>query len=373
MEIPDGLKTAPFHAAYPSDLQTEWIEVMEHAIPLWVSDPEDEYAAFRTRVGLLEYSMLYRWDLRGPGAVDAADAIFSRSVSTMEPGTIAYGVVVDTNGLMVDDPTVAYYAPDHVLLVGGTPAVGEALREHLGAETVLEEVRERFCVLAVQGPRSRELVQRLTDTDMSNDAFPYYSFQTGVMVAGVPCQVNRIGFTAELGFEIVAPVDESMRIMHALLDSGQDLGATVCGAAALMMCRIESGMVMAGLEYDDTSSPFDCRLGWAVDFDKGPFRGRDALLDRKATAPDRVMTIRVEGDPGGLDGAVLVSDDEEIGHVTMAVPSPHLDGATIAMARMRRESATPGAQISVRGPDGPRDAVVLKTPVYDPERTRVRS
>ncbi len=373
MGIPDGLKTTPFHGAYPADLDVEWIEVMEHAVPLWVSDPEDEYAAFRTRVGLLEYSMLYRWEITGPGAAAAADAVFSRHVSTMRPGTIAYGVIVDESGHMVDDPTVAFYGPDHVLLVGGNPDVGEIIAAHLPATASLAERREELCVLSVQGPRSRELLQRVTDTDVSNAAFPYYTFKTGVTVAGITCQVNRIGFTAELGFEIVAPVAEAPRLIAALGEAGADLGATMCGAAALMMCRIESGMVMAGLEYDDTSSPFDCRLGWAVDFDKGPFRGREALVALKDTAPDRIVTLRIDGSPDALDGVAVHHDGQQVGAITMAVPSPQLNGATIAMARVRREVAQPDTVLVVAASDGPRSATVLKTPIYDPDRTRVRS
>ena len=373
MSIPDGLKTTPFHFAYPADLETEWIEVMEHGVPLWVTDPEGEYAAFRTRVGLLEYSMLYRWDLRGPGAVATADAVFSRSVAGMRPGTMAYGVVVDEDGRMVDDPTAARYDDEHVLLVGGNPAVGELLEAHRAEGTTIAQVRERFCVLSIQGPRSRELLQRLTATDLSNETFPYYTFKTGIDIAGITCQVNRIGFTAELGYEVVAPIERAEELLDAAQQAGADLGAQVCGAAALMMCRIESGMVMAGLEYDETSTPFECRLGWAVDLDKGSFLGREALLRSKESAPTRVVTLRVDGDPDGLDGQSIERDGAVIGVVTMAVPSPQLDGATLAMARLARSAAEVGTELSVAAADGLRAAHVVRTPVYDPERTRVRS
>lgn len=370
---PETLKATPFHFAYPPDLETEWIDVMDYGVPLWVSDPEDEYDAFRNRVGLLEYSMLYRWDIQGQGAVATVDAVFSRNVAKLAPGTMAYGVIVDADGNMVDDPTVTVYGPEHVLLVGGNPDVGQILNEHLVDNARVHERRSECCVLSVQGPQSRALLSRLVDTDMSNDAFPYYTFRTGVTLAGVVCQINRIGFTAELGFEVVAPIDAAPHLLAAVQEAGADLGATLCGAAALMMCRIESGMVMAGLEYDETSSPFDCRLGWAVDFDKGSFVGRDALLSLRDTAPDRVITLEVDGDADGLDGVPLLHDSNTVGAITMAVPSPALGGSTIAMARIQRALAEPGTKLEVAAPDGHRRATVLRTPVYDPDRTRVRS
>ena len=370
---PETLKATPFHFAYPVDLETEWIDVMEYGVPLWISDPENEYSAFRTRVGLLEYSMLYRWDLTGAGSVATANAVFSRNVSEMSPGSMAYGVIVDERGQMIDDPTVAVFDPSHVLIVGGNPEVGRVLQEHRAPDTTLQERRAEFCVMSVQGPASRTLLSRVVDIDMANEAFPYYTFRTGVDLAGVTCQINRIGFTAELGYEVVAPVDAAPKILEALQTAGADLGATICGAAALMMCRIESGMVMAGLEYDASSTPFDCRLGWAVDFDKGPFLGRDALLAARDNHAQRVVTLEVEGDAEALDGATLIHGAEEVGVLTMAVPSPALEGKTIAMARLRRDLTEAGTALHVRTTDTSRQATVLRTPVYDPDRTRVRS
>ena len=374
MPMPEGLMTTPFHAMYPADLATEWIDVYGYAVPLWVGDPEDEYNAFRERVGILEYSMLYKWDLQGSGAVAAANAVFSRNVAALAPGRIAYGVITDADGLMLDDCTATVFSPDHVLLCGGNPGVGELIRNHLPEGTTLTERRREMAVASVQGPRSRELLQRLTTADLSNEAFPYYTVLTDVQVAGIPATINRLGFTAELGYEVVVPVERAADLWNALFEAGADLGVTACAAAALMMARIEAGMVMGEIEYDHTVTPFECRMGWAVDFEKGDFLGRDALLAKKDTAEGRVVTIRIDGDADGLDGAILANDGREVGFVTMAVPSPALGGATLAMARLHRDAARVGTSLTATPQAGePRNAEVLKTPVYDPERLRVRS
>lgn len=374
MTIPESLRPTPFSHMYPSDLETEWIDVYGYAVPLWIGDPSDEYAAFRERVGILEYSMLYKWDLRGPGAVETANSVFSRDLSNLAPGRIAYGVVTDADGLMVDDCTATMFAPDHVLLCGGNPVLGDLLRERLSEDSTMSELREGVAVASVQGPRSRELLQRLTEADLSNDAFPYYSVLTDVYLAGIPATISRLGFTAELGYEVMVPIDRAADLWDALFDSGEDLGVTACAAAALMMARIEAGMVMGEVEYDHTVTPFECRMGWAVDFNKGEFLGRDSLLAKKETAVSRVVTVRIEGNAEGLDGAPLTSGGAPVGFVTMAVPSPALGGATLGMARVHRNAAGVGTTLTVIPELGPpRMAEVVSTPVYDPERLRVRA
>jgi aminomethyltransferase len=140
-----------------------------------------------------------------------------------------------------------------------------------------------------------------------------------------------------------------------------------------MMCRIESGMVMGEVEYDHSLTPFECRLGWAVDFSKPDFIGREALLAAKESAEGRVMSIRIDGDAEGLDGASIESEGRTVGAVTMAVPSPALDGATLAMARLHKDVAVVGQSLTISTEGGARDAEVLRTPVYDPERIRVKA
>ena len=374
MTIPEGLRQTPFSPMYPADLETEWIDVYGYAVPLWIGDPVDEYAAFRERVGILEYSMLYKWDLQGPGAVATANSIFSRDLGNLAPGRIAYGVVTDADGLMIDDCTATMLGPDHVLLCGGNPLLGELLRERLPGDTTMSELREGLAVASVQGPRSRELLQRLTEADLSNEALPYYSVITDVALAGIPATISRLGFTAELGYEVMVPIDRAADLWNALFESGVDLGVTACAAAALMMARIEAGMVMGEVEYDHTVTPFECRMGWAVDFDKGDFLGRESLLLKKDNAEGTVVTVRIEGDADGLDGAPLAAGDKPVGFVTMAVPSPALNGATLGMARVHRDAADVGTALRLTTEAGQsRSAEVVATPVYDPERLRVRS
>jgi aminomethyltransferase len=374
MPIPEGLRPTPFSPRY-ADAVEEWIDVYGHAVPLFLADPGEEYTAIRTTAGISEYSMLYKWYVEGPDAVTAVDRVFSRDVATQPVGRIAYGVVTDADGLMVDDVTVSVLSPDQVLVVGGSPGTQKVLTDAAPSPaTTVTERRDETAVLTLQGPRSREVLARLTDADVSNDAFPYYTFRRDLTVAGSPAQVNRVGFTAELGYEIVVPRDHALTLWDAALTAGADLGIRPFGAAALMMCRVEAGMIMGELEYDHTVTPYECRMGWALDFDKGPWLGKDALLAKKGTVRGRVVTVQVDTDPETAEGARLHLDGTDIGHITMAVPSPHLAGATLAMARVDQDAARTGTGLTAVSSDGvAASATVKATPVYDPDRTRVRS
>ena len=353
----------------------ELIDVYGFAAPLLVTDPVEEHRAVREGVGVLDFSMLLKVDVRGPGAKAAVDAAVVRDLSRVEPGRIAYGPVVDERGMMLDDSTCFVFGDDHVRVIGG-PGMPAAVEEALagkGLEVV--HLRDATCHITLQGPRSRELLARLVDADVSNDAFPYYTFRDGIEVAGIPALVSRMGFTAELGYEVYAPAERALELWDAVFAAGEDLGIRAIGAAAIMMLRIEAGMVMGeGLEYDDTVSPWECNLGWAVSEGKpAAYRGRDAVEAARATAPRRTVTIRLDGGEDRATGAPLLVGGDEVGHVTMSVPSPHLGFATIGLARVAREHAEPGTQVVARLEEGDIAGEVVATPVYDPERGRVRS
>ena len=342
------------------------------AVPLWITDPESEYEAVRNRVGAIEYSMLFKWFVEGDDARGIVDAAVSRDIQRLPVGRIAYAVVVSDQGTMIDDVTVTVLADDLIVVAGGNATTEQILRAGAGESTTsITERRDQLAVLSLQGPRSRDVLAALTSQDVSNEALPYYSVRH-IELAGIPTTVSRLGFTAELGYELMVDQGQALALYDAIFTAGESHGIAAFSAAALMMCRVEAGMVMGEIEYDHTVSPYECRLGWTID-EKSGFHGREALLARKDSDVGRVVTLRIEGDPDGLDACAVHDGDEARGAVTMAVPSPVLNAATIALARVHRDLASPGTTVSIVTQDGTRSAEVIATPVFDPERIRVRS
>jgi aminomethyltransferase len=318
--------------------------------------------------------MLYKVDVRGQGAVEVVNRAVARDLTRVKPGRIAYGPVLNDDGKMLDDSTCFVYGDDHVRVIGGglmPEAMDEATADH-GLE--VRHLRDELCHLTLQGPESRELLASLADADLSNEGFPYYTFKDPVTVSGIEVMVARMGFTAELGYEVHAPIDKAFDLWDAVCDAGERFGIRALGAAAIMMLRTEAGMVMGdGFEYDDQTTPWECNLGWAVAAEKPAFRGRDAVLASRDTVDMRLVSVRLDDGEDRATGAPLFHDGRQVGHITMSVPSPYLDFATLGLAKVPRDLAGSGTELTARFEEGDHRAVVVDTPVYDPERIRVKS
>jgi aminomethyltransferase len=352
----------------------ELVDIYGMGVPAVVDDALAEYEAVRERAGLLDFSPLMKVDVGGPDAQAKLNGLHTRDVSKLRPGRIGYGAILTDDGHMVDDSTVMVRAADRVRVVGSPemPPVVIPFAESQGLVAV--ERRSELAHLNVQGPRSRDILARLTDEDVSNAAFPYYTFKDAITVGGIEnVFVTRMGYTAELGYELFVPVERALDMYDALMEVGAPLGLRPVGAAAIMMIRIEAGMVMGEVEYDRATSPWECALGWAVDLDKREFRGRDAVIRLRNERTDRLVSVVLERGEDAASGAMLAVDGTQIGHVTMAVSSPYLDGKTLGLARVHRDHAAPGTKVhaEVHGDDVAGE--IVRTPVYDPERKRVKS
>jgi len=367
MTYPDTLMPTPLAPLY-GDGVVEWMDVFGFAVPLTWGDPAAEYDAIRNHVAVIEFSMLLKYDVTGSGAADCVNRVFSRDVTAMKAGRVAYGVVVTPDGHMIDDCTVFYHSAERVMVMGANPRLGEDLTAAAGTGVTVRECRADYAQISVQGPKSRALLQELTTADLSNAALPYYDFRAGVTIAGIPMQISRLGFTGELGYELLLPVDRTPDLWAALTASGQKHGLRPVGGAGLMMARIEAGLVMGGLEYDEASTPWECRMGWAVDLSKPDFQGKAALAELEGGARITLVSIAFPTGVEGLDGADIMVDGSPAGTISMAVPSPALDGRMLALARIDKAYALVGTTVSSQGNSG----TVVAMPVYDPDRRRTR-
>ena len=226
--------------------------------------------------------------------------------------------------------------------------------------------------LCLQGPKSREWLQELTDADLSNEAFPYYRFREDVSIAGIPIFMTRLGYTAELGYELWVDRSRALELWDALLEALEPKGMRLVGMVALDLFRIEGGFIIGGIEYDPTVSPYECGLGWAVDLEKGDFQGREALSNAADETSLRLTSVELESGGDEASGAPLLVDGEEVGLVTQAVVSPYRDGTTVGLAKIRKELREPGTEVEARVGEETVAGQVVRHPVYDPERKRAK-
>jgi aminomethyltransferase len=370
MTIPVGLEPNPTTARFAHRV-SEWADSFGRPFAIDYGDPAKEYKALREAVVALEYSTIRKWFVEGPDAVAAVDKVFSRNVRALRVGGIAYGVFTDDNGFMIEDTTLVKLSPEIVLVLGGEQLTQQQLEQAAPEGTTVTDRRAEFAAVSLQGPSSRTLLQRLTTADISNEALPYYGSLLDVEVANVPATILRLGFTAELGYEVIVPIEHTDSLWDAIL-AQRDLGIELMGLEAIFVARTEAGMVMNEYEYDRSTTPYECRLGWTIDFEKGPFQGRDALLAKKDNVPTRLVSVETTAAAGGLDGQYLFIDGRPVGRVSMAVSSPALGGRTLALARVDTAHAHIGTALEVDTGQGLAAATVRRTPAYDPERTRVK-
>jgi aminomethyltransferase len=362
-------------AFYPrlQALTDEWMDLFGYWAPSVVTDTEEEYRAVREAAGLMDFTMLRKVDIDGPGALDLVNSIVTRDLSKLTPGRIAYGALTNEHGKMVDDCTSMMRSADRVRFCGANDRDYEIFSAAAeGSDIEVREFTDAMPHLCLQGPRSREILQGLTDADLSNAAFPYYSFREDVEVAGVPVFMTRLGYTAELGYELWVERERAFDLWDALLEAGEPQGMKVIGMVALDLFRIEGGFIIGGVEYDATVSPYECGLGWSVDLDKGEFQGRDALARDKDATLLRLTSVVLESGGDEASGAPLWVGDEEVGLVTQAVVSPFLGGRTLGLAKIRQDLSQPGQAVVAQVGDDQVAGEVVDHPVYDKERKRAK-
>jgi aminomethyltransferase len=355
-------------------LTGEWMDLFGYWAPAVVTDTLEEYRAVREKAGLMDFSMLRKYDIDGPGALQAVNAVVARDLVCLRVGQIAYGPLCNDDGKMVDDCTAAVRAPDHIRVCGANDKDKAFLeRRAAGAPITVRDFTDEIGHLCLQGPLSRTWLQSITDTDLSRGAFPYYTFKEQVSIAGIPVFMTRLGYTAELGYELWAPAERALDLWDRLMEALEPKGMRVVGMTALDLLRIEGGFIIGGVEYDETVSPYECALDWALALDKGDFQGKPGLLRDRDAAPVRLTSVILESGGDAASGAPISAKGVQVGQVTQAVVSPYLQGKTLGLAKLRKDLVEPGTRITARvaGKDVPGE--VVRHHVYDPDRKRVRS
>jgi sarcosine oxidase subunit alpha len=246
--------------------------------------------------------------------------------------------------------------------------------EGTGIQVHVTNVTSAFAAINLVGPRSREVLARLTDLDVSAAALPYLKAARGT-VAGLPATILRIGFVGELGYEIHVPAESGEHLWTALLDAGHEFQIVPFGVEAQRILRLEKGHIIVTQDTDALSTPLEAGLGWAVKFDKQDFIGKTTLAHLKERGPSQklvgfeMLNLKEVPDEGCQ---ILDDDDLPRGRVTSARYSPTLQKA-IGLAWAPIASAAPGSTLRIRIDGNPAVARVVPTPFYDPTGARMKS
>jgi aminomethyltransferase len=318
-------------------------------MPIQYAGILEEHRATRTAAGLFDLSHMGELVVEGPEAGAALAAALVTDPPALTVGRAQYSMIVAEDGGIIDDLIVYRLGPERFMVVANASnalTVSDALAHRLeGFKAVLDDRSLATGLVAVQGPRSLEVMGPLTDVAV--DAIHYYGIAEG-SVAGVPAMIARTGYTGEDGFEVFVDVAHVHAIWDAMLASGRRHGLAPVGLGARDTLRLEAGMPLYGNELDRTTNPFEAALGRVVKLSKpGPFVGREALerVARDGTSRRLVGLVLRERGIARHGYAVLV-DGAPAGVVTSGTMSPTL-GQPIAMAYVPTGQTEIGTMLAV--------------------------
>ena len=353
----------------------------------WFAHWQAEHEAIRERVGLMDMSFMAKFEVTGAGAGELLDRLSAGPVNG-DPGVITYTQWLNDDGRIEADLTVSKLAEDEFFVVASDTAHGHVLdrmRRHAPSTVSITDVTADLGQLNVQGPRSRDLVAELTDTDLSTAAFGFRSVGR-VKLAGVEVLLTRITYLGELGYELYIPAASTSAVYDAISAAGPSYGLAPVGLKALASLRMEKAYRDYGHDIDNTDCPLEAGLGFALALDKpGGFIGRDAVAARKASnaaaggMSRRIVQVRLlDPEPLMYHAEMVLRDGVEVGYVRAASYGWTL-GAAVGLVQVSGGGEPVTAdwlssgswQVDIAGRRY--DAEVSLRPMYDPTAARVRA
>jgi len=300
------------------------------------------------------------------------DRLFPCRVDDLEPGRARYVLALDEAGYVMDDGLICALEDGRYYLTstsGGADRMEAWLRNWADRWELRASVLDQTAMLGainVAGPNARELLQRVSDDDLSPAALGYARHRE-VSVAGVPCRAIRVGFVGEVSFELHHPRSGGVRLWEALREAGEDLGVRPHGLDALDVLRLEKGHIYLGQDTLPDDHPLKLGLGWTVAMDKASFVGKVALERMEAFPLERKL-VGLDFAAAPQRGVPLYVEDLVVGRVTSCARSEAL-GRWIGLGWLRSVEGVFPTRVRA----GEVDAVVVDTPFYDPEGTRLRA
>jgi len=342
-------------------------------------DVEAEVQAVHGAVGLIDVSTLGKLLVIGPDAAEFLERLYPNRFGDMKAGRIRYAVLNTDAGRIMDDGTIARLSDDAYYVTTTSTGAGAVVEWFewwnavWGMDVQIADITGALAAVNVAGPRARELMTRLTDLDVSNEALSYLDARQG-KIAGVPSLVLRIGFVGELGYELHFPSPYGEHVWDTILERGEDLGIRPFGLEPQRILRLEKMHILVGQDTDSESNVIEANMPWIVKFDKDDFVGKWALEHVRARGP-REQLVGFEMEDGRVPpegGQVVIKERRPVGRITSARWSPELR-KVIGMAWVPTELARDGAEFFVTIDGGFDKAHVRLSPFFDPEGERLRS
>lgn len=346
------------------------VDFAGYDMPLQYSGIRDEHVAVRERAGMFDVSHMGEVLVGGGQALDWLQRVVTNDVSLLSDGEAQYTVMVNDEGGILDDLIVYRGDAEHYLVIvnAATREKDVAwMREHGGDGVGLHDASDELALIAVQGPRSIDILEPITTLDGGGGLRDMRPFGTsGARIAGVDeahaQRISRTGYTGEDGFEIVVATGGAVQLWDVLLEAGAPHGLVPAGLGARDTLRLEAGLRLYGHDMDDSTDPYSAALGWTVKLDKGDFVGAAALRRLRETPPRRFVGLRLGPRTIARHGQAVRQGGREVGVVTSG-SFGFTVGTAVATASVTPDFDRDGdVAVDIRGTAAP--AEVVRLPFY---------
>jgi sarcosine oxidase subunit alpha len=344
-------KRTPMHYRHLA-LGATMMDMGEWKRPRHYTTPEEEWQAVRERVGVIDVSTLGKLDLKGRDAGQLLDKVYTHTFSKLKVGKVRYGLICDEAGIILDDGTVSRLAENHYFITtttGNIDFVEQWLKWWLAGTDLcahVTNVTPGMAAINLAGPRAREVLQPLTDIDLSPAAFPYMS-SAQASVTGVPVLLLRIGFVGETGWEMHFPAEHGEELWDLLLEKGRSYGIAPFGVEAQRILRLEKRHLIVGQDTDALSDPFAADMAWAVKFDKPDFIGKASLLrEHQKGLQEQLVGFVMRNGRVPDEGDPVVANGKPVGRVTSSRYSPAMK-KSVGMAWVPAEMVQNGSPLQI--------------------------
>jgi len=361
-------KQTPFHREHEK-LGAKIIDFGGFDMPVQYQGIKQEHLAVRERAGLFDVSHMGEFFVRGPQALDLIQKVTINDASKLVPGKAQYTAMCYENGGIVDDLLVYMLSDEEYMLVVNASNIEKDwdwIEKHNTAGAEIENCSDEYALIALQGPKSIEILQKLTETDVSGIKF--YTFEQGAVAGEDDVIISATGYTGEKGFELYIDTKkaDAVKIWNDLLNTGKEFGLEPAGLGARDTLRLEMGFALYGNDITKETNPIEANLGWLTKLDKGDFVGKEAIAEVKEKGRSRKLTGFVidEGRNVPRSGyKILDSDGNEIGFVTSGTQSISLNKG-IGMGYIQVDHANEGEAIQIQIRKKEVSATVTKPPFY---------
>jgi 4-methylaminobutanoate oxidase (formaldehyde-forming) len=342
----------------------------------WFPYSAEEHRAAREAVALFDLTSFAKIEVTGMDAVRLLQRVCSNDID-VPVGKVVYTLFLNRGGGIENDGTVTRLGEDRFLVLTPTATQHrtlEWLRSHVdGMAVSIADVTSASATLAVMGPRSRELLTRLTADDLSNESFPFFTSKE-IQVRNAPALAIRASFVGELGWELYVPAEFAVHVYDAILEVGGDLELRLAGYHALDSLRMEKGFVHVGHDVGPTDDPYTAGLGHVVRLDKEFVGVEAARTAKRSPGSHRLVSLKLEDpEPLLIHGESVIVDGRIVGTV-MSGAYAHTVGAAAGLAMMDAAILTDDeATVEVDCAGTPVKATLSTRPFYDPTGSRMRA